>query len=47
MLKTSLGKYKRPSKNSVVQKKQEKNTYKKQFRVAFASNIRCINPHTT
>ena len=48
MSKTSLGKYKRPSKNSKLYKKSKKRIHtRSNFVVAFASKFRCINPHAT
>ena len=48
MSKTSLGKYKRPSKNSKLYKKSKKRIHtRSNFVVIFASKSRCINPHAT
>ena len=48
MSKTSLGKYKRPSKNSKLYKKSKKRIHtRSNFVVVFASKSRCINPHAT
>ena len=48
MLKTSLGKYKTPSKNSKLYKKSKKRIHtRSNFVVVFASKSRCINPHAT
>ena len=48
MSKTSLGKYKRPSKNSKLSKKSLKRIHAtSNFVVFFASKFRCINPHAT
>ena len=44
--KTSLGKYKRPSKNSKLYKKSKKRIpTRNNFVVVFASKFRCINPY--
>ena len=48
MSKTSLGKYKRPSKNSKLYKKSKKRIHtRSNFVVVFARKIRCINQHAT
>ena len=48
MSKTSLGKYKRPSKNSKLYKKRKNRMHtRSNFVVVFASKSRCINPHAT
>ena len=48
MSKISLGKYKRPSKNSKLYKKTKKRIpTRNNFVVAFASKFKCINPHAT
>ena len=46
MPKTSLGKCKRPSKNSKLYKKSKKIIHtRSNFVVVFASKFKCINPH--
>ena len=48
MSKTSLRKYKRPSKNSKLYKKVKKRIHtRSNFVVVFASKFRCINPYAT
>ena len=48
MSKTSLGKYKRPSKNSKLYEKSKKRIHtRRNFVVVFASKFKCINPHAT
>ena len=48
MSKTSLGKYKRPSKNSKLYKKSKKRIHtRRNFVVVFASKFKCINLHAT
>ena len=48
MSKTSLGKYKRPSKNSKLYKKSKKIIpTRNNFVIVFASKFRCSNPHAT
>ena len=48
MSKISLGKYKRPSKNSKLYKKTKKRIpTRNNFVVVFASKFKCINPHAT
>ena len=48
MSKSSLGKYKRPSKNSKLHRKSEKRIHtRSNFVAVFASKFICINPHAT
>ena len=47
MSKTSLGKYKRPSKNSKFIKNKKRIHTSSNFVVVFANKSRCINPHAT
>ena len=48
MSKTSRGKYKRPSKNSKLNRKSKKRIHtRSNFAFSLATKFKCINPHAT